>query len=122
MTKRSVPWSNEGPGKVFMQNFQRRWHHRIRIHKSESLRTACVKRLTKEVVRDFLSTLKSIYDKYDLYERPERIFNADETCLTTDATSSSCFYKRCESQLDASFCVSETFKNKFFLYFFPKGI
>jgi hypothetical protein len=94
VTKRSVPWGDEGPGKVFMQNFQRRWYHRIRIRKSELLRTACVKKLTKEVVRDFLSTLKSIYDKYDLHEHPEKIFNADETGLTTDATSSSCFYKK----------------------------
>jgi hypothetical protein len=46
------------------------------------------------VVRDFLSTLKSIYDKYDLHEHPEKIFNADETGLTTDTTSSSCFYKK----------------------------
>jgi hypothetical protein len=53
---RSVPWGTDGPGKDFLQGFERRWAHELQQRKPEILTAAAAKSLNASIVKHFLTT------------------------------------------------------------------
>jgi hypothetical protein len=93
MEKCPVPWK-DCPGQKFMQNFEKRWSHELSKRKLEILTIARVRCLTLEVLDEFFAMVSSIYEKYDLHNHPEKVWNVDETGMSTNQDAKSCFFKK----------------------------
>jgi hypothetical protein len=94
LEKRDVPWGPDGPGKDFLQGFDRRWDTSICKRKAELLTTSAARGLNKKVLQDFFLKVENLYNTYQLHSHPERVFNLDETGLNTNAGISSSYFKK----------------------------
>lgn len=64
-------------GKDWFKAFMKR-HHEISIRKAQFMNPARAQKLNKFIVDDHFKKLRDIYDKFDLYDHPEKIYNMDE--------------------------------------------
>ncbi|VVD03968.1 unnamed protein product [Leptidea sinapis] len=64
-------------GKDWFKAFMKR-HHEISVRKAQFMNPARAQKLNKYTVDDNFKKLRDIYDKFDLYDHPEQIYNMDE--------------------------------------------
>lgn len=64
-------------GKDWFKAFMKR-HPEISVRKAQFMNPARAQKLNKFIVDDHFEKLKDIYDKFDLNDHPERIYNMDE--------------------------------------------
>ena len=80
---RPNPFLNDKPGIDWLQGFEKR-HPDLSRRKSELLTTARARGLSPEVVSAFFDKYEKLLDDNDLNDKPECIFNLDETGFNTD--------------------------------------
>lgn len=87
-------WSEEtGPGKDFLQNFERRWAHLMSKRKTVNL-TVARSNLSPEILEKFFELVHCVYEKYKLADKPDSVYDLDETGVCTDPSGSKCFFRR----------------------------
>ncbi|CAB3233470.1 unnamed protein product [Arctia plantaginis] len=64
-------------GKDWFKAFMKR-HHEISVRKAQFMNPARAQKLNKFIVDDHFKKLRDIYNKFDLYDHPEKIYNMDE--------------------------------------------
>jgi hypothetical protein len=65
------------------KNFMSRWPD-LKIVKPRSLEIQRAKALSTECLRNYFQELNKVLEKYNLLDKPERIFNVDEKGLSTN--------------------------------------
>ncbi|XP_053379621.1 jerky protein homolog-like [Mercenaria mercenaria] len=61
--------------------FKKRWEHRLASLKPQKLDSNRARSTTPEVLQNYYTNLKQVYDKYELHDKPQNIYNDDETGL-----------------------------------------
>lgn len=67
------------PGKKWLYSFVNRYSKQIKWQKEAKLERAREEAFTEDVRQGWFSTLESVLKKYDLFDKPNQIFNVDET-------------------------------------------
>lgn len=73
-----TPFKNGVPGKAWWNGLERR-HSEIAIRRPEKLGTVKARMLNREVVNTYVSTLKTTMDKLQLHDKPNLVWNCDES-------------------------------------------
>ena len=82
------------PGKDWMTSFKARWIHRISKRSAEILTKSRAIGLTVEIRNLFYNALEEKLDELKIKNNRQRIFNLDETGLTTAKKTKGSFFKR----------------------------
>ena len=69
----------------WLTKFLRR-HPEVKTKKPKRLEMVRAKTVTKAVIDSYFEELKNILDEHQLHDKPERVFNIDETGLSLDHT------------------------------------
>ena len=78
------PFKDGRPGPEWILTFEKRNATLLTRRKPEILTMARAKGLTKPVVEEFFNMYESLLNEEGLHDQPGRIFNLDETGLSTD--------------------------------------
>lgn len=70
---------NAKPGSKWIKAFVKRHPEDIKWIKQQKLERNRAEAFTEETRRNWFSTLSSVMAKYELFDKPQQIFNADET-------------------------------------------
>lgn len=81
---RSNPFKDDTPGKDWVQGFEARNRAVLTKRKPEILTVARSKALTSVVVDEFFKMWEDLIMRNNFQEAPDRVFNCDETGLTTN--------------------------------------
>lgn len=82
---RPNPFKNNLPGIDWCKAFERRWKSDISMRVAQNLPKNRAAAGSSEIIEHFYETLLSILTKYDLLNKPQNIYNCDETGFQTDA-------------------------------------
>ena len=95
-----------GPGKDYLIAFEKRWKHRLGKRKPEVLTLSRASSLSLSTISNFFNMITDVYNKYNLNNQPNKIFNLDETGFRcTDEKATKCFVRRDASH---SFIINPT--------------
>jgi hypothetical protein len=79
----------------FKKTLSQRWltkflhrHNELKCTKPQKLAMARAKACSKQIIDKYFDMLKSILDKYSLNDKPERVFNIDETGFSPEHSPS----------------------------------
>lgn len=87
-------WAENGPGIEFIRNFEKRWKDILTKRKTVTLTTAKARGVTEEVLTEFFALVAEQYEKHNLSNMPDAIYNLDETGFNTDQSGVHCFFRR----------------------------
>ena len=90
---RQNPFKDNIPGKDWFKRFERRNKDILTRRKPEILSMARARSFTNEVADGFFNLWNKVLDENNLRERPEAIWNCDETGLSTDITGGSVYVR-----------------------------
>lgn len=88
------PFKDGVPGDKWIREFSRRWRHRIPERTVQNLTTARAKGISQEIVDGYFELLERKMKELNINGDRTRIFNCDETGLTTNPKSSRFFVKK----------------------------
>ena len=71
--------SNKALSNNWLHSFLNRWSDRIASLKPRSLESSRAKSSSPEIIEKYYSNLKAVLEKYELQDRPQIIYNLDET-------------------------------------------
>lgn len=94
LTKKHEQWIENGPGIEFIRGFEKRWQHCITKRKPELVTSSRAKDLSEETIDQFFDMVKHVYEENNLFDKPNCIFNCDETGFNTDEKAKGCFFRR----------------------------
>ena len=69
----------DGPGKDWYYGFLKRWNSDLKLMRSSSLENARAKGVTEEIINGWFDLLYKVLKKLDLFDKPQKIFNMDES-------------------------------------------
>lgn len=81
---RENPFKNGLPGKDWLAGFQKRWKNQLSRRIAQNLPKNRAEACSDEVMRDFAKKLKATIERNNLENKPQNIFNCDETGFQTD--------------------------------------
>lgn len=84
----------KGPTKDWYYGFVRRWNEQLKLMKSSSLESSRATGVSKEIVAGWFAKLHDVLTKLDLLDKPQNIFNADESGFCEEAGSRVVLVKR----------------------------
>lgn len=93
-TNQHDEWKENGPGIEFIRCFEKRWQHVITKRKPELVTSSRAKDLSKDAIAIFFDMVRIVYEENNLFDKPNCIFNCDETGFNTDEKAKSCFFRR----------------------------
>lgn len=76
------PFKNDLPGKDWLQAFQKR--NSLSIKKPQSVEIARRKACDSFIVYSYFDLLEKVLKELDLTDKPEQIYNLDETSICND--------------------------------------
>lgn len=76
---------NGSPTKDWYYGFLRRWNNNLKVMVSHSLENARAKGVTQEVIDGWFNVLEKVLLKLEILDKPERIFNTDESGFADEA-------------------------------------
>lgn len=82
------------PGSEWMLGFERRWKGELARRVAQPLPASRAFACYKNVVNDFFMKLSEAFIRLQLNNKPENIFNVDETGFQTDIGNQKMFCKR----------------------------
>jgi hypothetical protein len=94
LMKLSDTFKSGTPGDDWMSAFQGRWKAKLSVRAAETLTKPRAAGLTREVLDMFYERFENKLDELNIKNHRGRIFNLDETGLSTKADSKGLFYKR----------------------------
>ncbi|CAF1020839.1 unnamed protein product [Didymodactylos carnosus] len=78
----SSRFSNGTPTKEWYYGLVKRWENELKLMKSIQLEKSRVKCVTRECVDGWFAKLHALLTKLDLFDKPQQIFNTDESGFT----------------------------------------
>lgn len=91
---RPNPFRDGLPGVDWCIAFERRWKHELSRRVAQNLPKNRALAGTHDVMLDFHNKIKELIEKYDLANKPQNIYNCDETGFQTDAGTQKVLCKR----------------------------
>lgn len=73
------------PTKDWYYSFLKRWRGELKLMKCNSLENARVKGVTQEIIDGWFNTLHKVLTKLDLFDKPQNVFNMDESGFISEA-------------------------------------
>jgi hypothetical protein len=70
---------NGEPTKDWYYGFLKRWSNDLKLMHSSSLENNRAKGVTQEIIDGWFSILHKVLTKLDLFDKPQNIFNTDES-------------------------------------------
>ena len=67
------------PGKDWYYGFLKRWSNKLKLMHSGSLEKARAKGITLEIINEWFELLYSVLKKLNLFDKPQNVFNMDES-------------------------------------------
>ena len=95
--QRKTRFTDNLPGKDWMIAFKKRWSHRLSVRKPEILTKARKNSLTQETLDQFFDLVQSAFTESGVNlgeDHASRIYNCDETGLSTDPISKKIFISK----------------------------
>ena len=83
----STSFTNGRPGPDWCKAFEERWEHRLKRRKPEPLARNRADALSPEVVTRFYALWKEILEKHNLMNKPQCIWNCDESGFSGDTSN-----------------------------------
>ena len=95
LSKIKTPWKTI-PGKDFCRGFEKRWQQLLSKRKAEVLTVKRAKSVAPENLDKFFDIVQDVYTKCGIDETHDgsRVFNLDETGLSTEQRLTNCFFRR----------------------------
>ena len=81
---RASPFTNGKPGRDWMYGFERRWKNELARRIAQPLPANRAYACNEHVINDFFQKLELSIDRLKLRQKPQNIFNVDETGFQTD--------------------------------------
>ena len=78
------PFKTGKPGRDWMYGFERRWKHELTRRAGQPMPANRAFACNEHVVNDFFEKLESAIDRLQIRNKPQNIFNVDETGFQTD--------------------------------------
>jgi hypothetical protein len=73
------------PTKDWYYSFLKRWNNELKLMRSNTIENAHAQGVTIEVIDGWFNTLRKCLIKLDLLDKPQNIFNVDESGFVSDA-------------------------------------
>lgn len=87
-------FTEKGPTKDWYYGFIKRWSHELKLMKSTSLESSRAVGVSHEIVAGWFAKLYDVLKKLDLLDKPQNIFNTDESGFCEEAGSRVVLVKR----------------------------
>jgi hypothetical protein len=87
-------FTEKGPTKDWYYGFIKRWSHELKLMKSTSLENSRAIGVSHEIVAGWFGKLYDVLKKLDLLDKPQNIFNTDESGFCEEAGSRVVLVKR----------------------------
>ena len=100
--EKTTDFKDNLPGEDWLTSFKRRWHGRIRLRQPEAQTKACAPYLNQKTLGSFFPMYHTLLSENGFLgedDSADRIFNADETGLSTDPDKRKLFFKKSSRDL-----------------------
>ena len=87
-------FTEKGPTKDWYYGFIKRWNNDLKLMKSTSLESSRATGVSHDIVNGWFSKLHDVLKKLDLLDKPQNIFNTDESGFCEEAGSRVVLVKR----------------------------
>ena len=87
-------FTDKGPTKDWYYGFTKRWSDQLKLMKSTSLESSRATGVSQEIVTGWFGKLFDVLKKLDLLDKPQNIFNTDESGFCEEAGSRVVLVKR----------------------------
>jgi hypothetical protein len=87
-------FTERGPTKDWYYGFIKRWSHQLKLMKSTSLESSRAIGVSHDIIAGWFRKLYDVLKKLDLLDRPQNIFNTDESGFCEEAGSRVVLVKR----------------------------
>ncbi|KAJ8951729.1 hypothetical protein NQ318_012580 [Aromia moschata] len=81
---RKNPFKNGLPGKDWLSGFEKRWKEQLSRRVAQNLPMNRAKACSDEILEDFYNKIKQAIERNKLENKPQNIFNCDESGFQTD--------------------------------------
>jgi hypothetical protein len=92
---------------VFNCRFRNRWKDTLGFRLANNLNKQRAKCLTSKSVDDFFKLLADTVEKLGLSDKPQNIFNVDETCFSSEPSRAKVFAQKGASNVNRLTCNNE---------------
>jgi hypothetical protein len=91
---RPTPFRDGKPGLDWMRSFEKRWASDLARRVGQPLPLNRAYACNKTVIDDFFTKLSAVFERLNLHNKPQNVFNVDETRFQTDIGSQKVFCQR----------------------------